>query len=608
MASGTSDRASTDRDSSIRDSADLRRPDAKIPPPLAAGLAFQIAALNLPGAVLIPTVVFMAAGQSESVLLWAVFASVAACGATTMLQAFRAGRFGAGYILAIGAPGAAIAVSVAALAAGGPALLATLVLALALFQFAFSARLSLFRRVLTPTVTGTITMLTPVTVMPVMFQQLENVPAGTPAAAAPLCALTTLLVIAGLVLKAGQGLRLWAPVIGIVAGSAVAALFGLYDFGRIGRAAWIGIPAVEWPAPDLDFGPAFWGLLPAFLFIGLVCTIQTVSGAVAIQRACWGGARAVDFRAVQGAVAADGTGNLLSGLAGTMPLGFRPMGASMVEITGIGSRRVGIALGAVTIALAFLPKALAVILAIPGPVAAAFITVTMATIFIIGMKMIVQDGIDYRKGLIAGVAFWIGAGFQSGAVFPEPVSEFAGGLLQNGMIAGGLTAIAMTLFVELTRPRRSRIELAFDLSALQEIRAFVGAFAARNGWDGEMADRLDAASEETVLTLLNRDETGDDDASRRLFLVARREDGAAVLEFVAAKGEANLQDRIALLGEAGAADAIEREVSLRLLRHLASSVRHQQYHDTDIVTVRVEPPLDLPLDSPGPDGAPGQSQ
>ena len=35
---------------------------------------------------------------------------------------------------------------------------------------------------------------------------------------------------------------------------------------------------------------------------------------------------------------------------------------------------------------------------------------------------------------------------------------------------------------------------------------------------------------------------------------------------------------------------MEREVSLRLLRHLASSVHHQQYHDTDIVTVRVKAP------------------
>ncbi len=172
--------ADTSADISGRDSADRLHPDAKIPPPLAAGLALQIAALALPGTVVIATVTFRAAGQAESVLLWAVFASVAACGAASLLQAFRAGRFGAGYTIAIGTPGAAIAVSAAALAAGGPALLATLVVCLALFQLAFSVRLSLFRRVLTPTVTGTVMMLTPVTVMPVMFEQLQNVPAGAP--------------------------------------------------------------------------------------------------------------------------------------------------------------------------------------------------------------------------------------------------------------------------------------------------------------------------------------------------------------------------------------------------------------------------------------------
>ena len=574
-----------------RDSANRRHPDEKIPLPLATGLALQIAALVLPGTVVITTVVFRAAGQPESVLLWAVFASVAACGAATMLQALRAGRFGAGYILATGTSGVAIAVSIGALAAGGPALLAILVIALALFQFAFSVRLSLFRRILTPTVTGTVMMLTPVTVMPVILEQLENVPDGTSPVAAPLSALATLVVIAGIVLKGRQGLRLWAPVVGIVAGSAVAALYGLYDFERIGRASWIGIPEAEWQVPDLDFGPAFWTALPAFLFVGLVATIQTISGAVAIQRVSWPGPRAVDFRAVQGAVAGDAAGNLLSGLAGTMPLGFRPTGASMVEITGVSSRRVGVALGVATIALAVLPKGLAVILAIPGPVAAAFITITMASIFVIGMKVIVQDGLDYRKGLIAGVGFWIGASFEAGAVFPQLVSEFGGGFLQNGMIAGGLTATAMTLVVELTKPRRSRIELPFDSSALREIRTFVGAFAERSGWDPAMAERLDAASEETMLTLLHQEEeAGDDDAPRRLRLAAYREDGSAVLEFVASKGEENLQDRLALLGEIGAADSIERAVSLRLLRHHASSVHHQQYRDTDIVTVRVDPP------------------
>ena len=566
-------------------------PNGKIPAMLAAGLGLQLAGLLLPGIVLMPTIVFLSASQSEGVLLWGVFASVVACGAVTMLQALRAGRLGAGYFLTIGTAGVAITVSIAALRQGGPALLAGLVCALALFQFAFAARLSLFRRVLTPLVTGTIIILTPVTIMPVIFEQLANVPEGSPPLAAPLSAFTALAVIAGIVLRAKQVIRLWAPVIGVVAGSMVASVFGLYDFDRIAAASWVGIPRPELPIPDLGIGFSFWALLPSFVFIALVCTIQTIGNAVAVQRASWDRPRAIDFRAVQGAVTADGAGNLLSGLAGTMPLGFRPQGAAMIAITGLSSRWIGVALGAALILLSLLPKALAVFLAIPGPVVAAFITVMMATIFIAGIKVIAQDGLDYRKGLIAGLSFWIGIGFEFGLIFPEHAADFAGGLLQNGMTAGGLAAILMTAFMELTKPRRRRIELKFDFAALHEIREFLRKFAARSGWGEGMVERLDAVSEETMLTLLREDEAGEEPGPRRLLLIARSEDGGAVLEFVAAKGEENLQDRIALLGEVGGADEIEREVSLRLLRHLASSVRHQQYHDTDIVTVRVEPPV-----------------
>ena len=567
-----------------------RDPEAKISLPFTTGFALQLASLVLPGAVLIPTVVFRAAGEPEDILLWAVFASIAICGATTLLQALRIGRFGAGYILAIGTSGASIAVSIAALEAGGTALLATLVVAFSLFQFACSARLSLFRSIFTPTVTGTVMMLTPVTVMPVIFEQLQNVPAGTPPLAASLSAATTLLVTAGMILKAMRSLRLWAPVVGIVAGTVVAAAFGLYDIERIAGAAWIGMPNPEWPIMNPEFGPAFWALLPGFLFIALVCTIQTISGSVAIQRVSWAEPRAVDFRAVQGAVAGDGLGNLFSGFAGTMPVGFRPTGASMVEITDISSRRVGIGLGAAMIAFAFLPKALAVIVAIPGPVTAAFITVTMATIFIIGIKIIIQGGIETRQGIIVGVSFWTGVGFQNGAIFPEQISQIAGGALNNGMIAGGILAILMTLFVQLTKPRPHRIDLAFDVSALRTIREFLDAFATRNGWDTAMADRLGAASEETLLTLLHGDDAAEATDSRRLLLMARAEEGGAILEFVASKGEENLQDQIALLGEAAAETNIKQEASLRLLRHLAASVHHQQYHGADIVTLRVELP------------------
>ncbi len=561
------------------------QPDEKPPMALAFGLGLQLAILSVAATVLVPAIIIRAAGGTESYLSWAVFAAVAVCGATTVLQAVRFGQIGSGYVLLMSISGASIAVSITALAEGGPAMLATLVVVSSIVPLTLSARLSLLRRILTPTVTGTVIMLIPVTVMSHVFNMLKDVPDGVPAVAAPLSAFATVLVIAGSVLKGTGVLRLWAPVIGIVAGSAVAGIFGLYDITRVIEASWIGLPQGAWPGFDLDFGPVFWTLLPAFVFVALIDTMQTISASVAIQQVSWRQPRAVDFRSVQGAVAAAGVAKLLAGLSGTVPNTTYSTTVSVTELTGVGARSVGIALGAVLIVLAFLPKALAVVLAIPGPVGAAYLAVFLAMLFVIGMNLVVQDGIDYRKGLVCGVAFWMGVGFQNGMIFPEYVSEFAGGLLQNGMTAGGFVAILMTLFTDLTKPRR-RLEVEFKVSALPKIREFLFGFASQSGWDTKMANRLDAASEETLLTLIRRDDGGD----RRLLLVAYKEDGGAVLEFVASTGEENLQDRIALLGARIDEALVEQEVSLRLLQHFASSVRHQQYHGTDIVTIRVETP------------------
>ena len=485
----------------------------------------------------------------------------------------------------MGTSGAFIAICVTAVAEGGPAMLATLVVVSALFQFALAARLSLLRRILTPAVAGTVIMLIAVTVMPIVFEMLTNVPEGSPETAAPVCALATMIAIVGITLTTTGAVRLWAPVIGVIVGSLLGGYFGIYDIASVKDAAWLGLPEGSWPGLDLSFGPVFWTLLPAFVLVTLIGAIETIGDSVAIQRASWRRPRAVDFRAVQGAVAADGVGNLLSGMAATVPNTTYSTSVAVTELTGVASRQVGVALGITFVVLAFIPKALSLVLAIPSPVAAAYVTVLLAMLFVLGMRIVVQDGLDRRRWLIAGVAFWIGVGWQHGLIFPGFLADIAGGLFDNGMTSGGIVAIGLTLFSELTEPRRRRLQIPFDIAQLPKICEFLAEFASRSGWGDAMSGRLQAASEETLLTLLGGE---DDDARRRLLITAHREGGGAVLEFIAAPGDHNLEDQIAVMTEQPEGTPAEREVSLRLLRHLASSVHHQQYHNIDILTVRVE--------------------
>ena len=569
----------------------LRFEASDTPPlPLTAGLGLQFAILAIAGIVLTPAIVVRAADGSDAYLAWAVFAAAAISGVSTILQAVRFGRIGAGYVLLMGTSGAFIAVCVTALADGGPGLLATLVVASSLFQFLLAAKLSLFRRLFTPTVAGTVVMLIAVSVMPLIFDMVAASPEGAAAASAPVSALVAVGVIVVIALKAQGSLRLWAPVIGIVVGSVIAAFFGLYDFDRIADAGWIGLPDGGWPGFDFTFGSEFWILLPGFVFATLIGAIETIGDSVAIQRVSWRRPRAVDYRAVQGAVAADGTGNLLSGLAGTVPNTTYSMSISVTELTGVAARRVGVAIGAAFIVMAFVPKALAAVMAVPDAVVAAYATILLAMLFVTGMQIVIADATDYRKGLIAGFSFWIGVGFQNGVIFPDYLEDFAGGFLENGMTAGGLTAIVLTLFTEITqkRPQRLRCELA--ASSLPQIRVFSGRFADRSGWSRAMADRLDAVTEEALLTLIDVDRPAGAGEGRTLRLTASKQDGSALLEFVAAASGENIEDRLAVLDSHRVERPVERDLSLRMLQHHAASVHHQQYHEVDIVTVRVDVP------------------
>lgn len=569
----------------------LYEPDNRPPVSVSLGLGLQLMIVALSMTILLSMVVFRAGAVSEAYLIWAVSAAIVVTGLATIMQSLRIGRFGMGHILLMGSTGTFVAVCIDALNSGGGSMLGILVLVSGLIQVAISQKLSLFRKILTPTVSGTVLMLIPISVMSAVFNLLEDVPTNQHSLAAPLVAFVTAAVMCGVYLVARGMLRLWASVLGVIAGTLLAGVYGLYDVSRIMEASWVGLPELGWPGLNIHFGSAFWVLLPGFILAATISSIRTMSSAVAVHRVSWRKPRAVDYRLVQGAVATDGISNLFAGLLGAIPSTAYSLGASLAQLTGVASRHVGIATGLLLLALAFLPKVIAAVLAIPGPVFGAYLIVMMAMLFMIGVQMIVQDGLDYQKSLIAGVSFWLGLGFQSRLIFPDLTTEFAGGLLNNGMTAGGIIAILMTLFMKMAESRPKRLTVELDLSALTPLMTFLDEFADHQKWGQRMKDRLDAVGEEVLVTLLDQYEADKQTGKRRLLLLARRVRGGAVLEFISTTGEGkNLQDQVALLSEQAEEGFLEKEISLRLLRHLAASVRHQQYHGADIMTVRVDLP------------------
>ena len=552
---------------------------------LTIGLSLQVVTLVLTGIILIPIIVLNAAGYPEG-LEWAVFAALAVSGLSTILQARPAGPIGAGYPLYMGTSGAFIGVSAAAVATGGLPLLGTLVAASALVQFFFSARLSFFRRLITPTVGGTVIMLLAVNVFPITTDLLAGVPPGVDrlSMSGPLVAFATFAAITLVSLYARGATRLWAPFIGILVGTSVAALAGILDWTPLLNAGWFGLPRTGWPGLDLSLDARFFGLLVPFIIVTIIGAIETYGDAIAIQRVSHRTPVPVDFKVVQRALNADGVGNLLSGLAGTVPNTTYSSSISIADLTGVAARRVALYAGIMIVLAAFVPKIAALLQVVPDPVAGAYIFIFIVLLFRQGVRMVTTGGFDYEKGLIVCISFWVGLGFQFGVIFPDHLPEWSRGVLDNGMAAGGIVAMALTLLVSLGQ-RGPHIVLEPSVRSQSKLRAVLDAAAERAGWDDVATNRLELAGEEAFQYLLDRQA---ESKSHPIRVAVRPVDDLLQIELVSGPDSANLEVRLEGLDENQEAQAVVRDVGPRILRHVAKEVKHEQFYDLDVLTVTVD--------------------
>ncbi len=555
--------------------------------PSSLGLGAQPCFIYAAGVLITPVIVVKASGGGDSYLAWMIFATLASIGITTLLQVARIGRMGTGLVLPMRTSFISIPFCIIALVDGGPATLTALVLVTAAFQILISRWLFILRRIVTPLVGGTVLMIVTLSLASVVFDLLKT-ETESGRGDSFMVALVTGIVIVVLTLRGSAAVRLWAPIICIIVGCIAAVILGIYDFERVTQANWVGFPIGSWPGLGLAFDTSFWTLLPAFLFIGAIISIQVNGDVIAVQQVSWRQTRAIDFRRVQGAICSTGVGNLMCGIAGTVPNVTTGGIVSFIQITGVASRRVGYCIGGIFLALAFLPKVSSLFSNLPGSVITGYFVVVIGFMFIEGARTVIQFGTDRSKILIAGVSFWVGAAFEYRLFIPPDFGPLWGTMFQSGVTTGGLTAIILTLFMELTNPRRMRFRSQLDIEALPELNEFIVKFSDRKGWDSDMTRRLSMVAEEALLTLVRMDENKNL-GNRRLVVIASRDGSQAELEFIVATSEENLEDRIQQHQQYNLETSGESEISLRLLQHYASSVRHQQYHEMEIVTIRVDP-------------------
>ncbi len=553
----------------------------------AAGIAGQLSLLMVVPLAILPALVAQLAGETDAVAARAVVASMVVCGATTLLLTVRLGRLRSDSMYVATVDLVSLPFCILALASGGPATMAALVVVSGLFQIVIGLRLSYLRRVVTPQVRGTVLILAFAALVPVLAD------AGSALEArldwfVPISVLLTVAIIAAIVLWAPRSWRIWVPAAGVGAGLVGAVAVGAYDFDLVADADWVGLAEIgSSPGWDIDY-ETFVSMLPSFLIVSFAILVRSQGVASNTRLVSWRTPRALDFREVQRANWRTGVGTIVSGVAGSLPVTIAGVGPAFINQTRCASRRVGIVAGCFFLAAAFVPKLWAVAVAIPRPILGAFVIVALVPLVLRIVISSVQRLRSARDAVVVVVPLAVGLSVEFG-VLSLPQGVVWDAVSQNGLTAGSLVLVVTTVANSLIG-RRGSLVVGLSAQSTAELREFVRTHATRRGCDPGSVARLEAAAEEALAVVSERSPSVPSErrwAQTTLGITGTR----AVLEFVCApSGAQNLEERIALLAEPEAETMeteIGRDAAVRLLRHYSNEVSHRQYLEAEILTAVV---------------------
>jgi NCS2 family nucleobase:cation symporter-2 len=173
-------------------------------------------------------------------------------------------------------------------------------------------------------------------------------------------ALTIALIVG--IQRFGRGMVANLSVLlGLLAGTGVAALTGQTSFAQVGTTPWLGM------ARPLMFGWPHFALLPAVVMsvAMLVVMTETTGNCLAIGEIA---GREIGPATLSAAFRADGLSTMLGGLMNSFPYNAYAQNTGLLTLSKVKSRFAVAAGGGMLVVLGFLPKLAAMIAAVPRPV------------------------------------------------------------------------------------------------------------------------------------------------------------------------------------------------------------------------------------------------
>ena len=409
------------------------------------------------GAVVVPLVIVKQLGLDDETLIHLINADLLTCGIATIIQSAGIGRFiGVKLPLIQGVTFTAVSPLIAIGAAATPpgadpkTGLATMygsIIAVGLLVFLVAPIFAKFLRFFPPVVTGTLLTVMGTTLLSVSADDIlrwtDDAPADTKAALTleSLAYAIGTIVIIVLIQRLFKGfMGTLSVLLGLVIMTGVAFAMGKTDLTGVGNASWVAVTH-----------PFFFGLpqfsitaIIAMIIVMAVTAVETTGDVFATGEVV---GKRIAPRDIANALRADGLSTLLGGVLNSFPYTCFAQNVGLVRLTRVKSRWVVTAAGVFMIILGLLPKAAAIVAAIPSPVIGGASLAMFANVAVVGIQTLSKvDLRDSRNAVIVSTSIGLAllVTFRRAdivAAMPSWLQIIFG----SGVTIGSLTAIILNI-------------------------------------------------------------------------------------------------------------------------------------------------------------------
>ena len=410
------------------------------------------------GAVVVPLVIASGLRLDNHTLVHLINADLLTCGIATIIQSAGIGRFiGVKLPLIQGVTFTAVSPLIAIGAAATPpgadptTGLATMygsIIAVGLIVFLVAPFFAKLLRFFPPIVTGTLLTVMGTTLLSVSAGDIvawaDRASGDAAKATATFEALAfafgtiAIIVIIQRLFKGFMGTL--SVLLALLIMTAVAFAMGKTDFSGVGEATWLGITT------PFYFGIPKFSLtaILAMIIVMAVTAVETTGDVFATGEVV---GRRITPRDIANALRADGLSTLLGGVLNSFPYTCFAQNVGLVRLTRVKSRWVVTAAGVFMIILGLLPKAGAIVAAIPQPVIGGASLAMFANVAVVGIQTLSKvDLRDNRNAVIVSTSIGLAllVTFRKEDILTA-MPSWLQIIFGSGVTIGSLTAIILNL-------------------------------------------------------------------------------------------------------------------------------------------------------------------